>query len=117
MDYMKTTKGIPCNETRHTLKAEKNQIHFRFVTDDGNTPSTCSIGIGDIDPLTGQTITDMTFFREYHRMVDHDIYSYWKDLRPALTPAEKKQRDEKKAAIIADFEKRYGYRPSESDIH
>ena len=114
---MKTAHGIPCNETHHTLKAEKNRICFRFVTDDGNTPSSCTVGIGDTNPLTGETITDMTFFREYYSMADHDIYSYWKSLRPALTPAEKKQRDDKKAAMIADFEMRYGYRPSDADIH
>ena len=50
-------------------------------------------------------------------MEDHDIYSYWKSLRPALTPTEKKQRNEKKETIIAEFEKQYGYRPSESDLH
>ena len=50
-------------------------------------------------------------------MEDHDIYSYWKSLRPALLPAEKKQRDEKKAALLADFEQQYGYRPSEADLH
>lgn len=114
---MKTTKGIPCNETRHTIKAEKDKIRFRFVSDDGNTPSTFTVGIGDTDPLTGKAITDMTFFTEYYRMADHDIYSYWKDHRPYLTPAEKKQREEKKQSLIADFEKQYGYCPSESDIH
>ena len=114
---MKTSKGIPCNETRHTLKAEKNRICFRFVTDDGNTPSTCIVGIGEIDPLTGEAITDMTFFREYYRMEDHDIYSYWKSRHPALTPEEKQQRNEKKAAMIAEFKKQYGYAPSDSDIH
>ena len=114
---MKTAKGIPCNETRHTVKAEKDRIRFRFVTDDGNTPSTCTVGIGDTDPLTGEPITNMTFFKEYYRMEDHDIYSYWKGLRPALTPEEKKQRNEKREKIIAEFEKQYGYRPSESDLH
>ena len=113
---MKTSKGIPCNETRHTIKAEKNRINYRFVTEDSNTPSSCTIQLGDTDPLSGETITDMIFFKEYYRMEDHDIYSYWKTLRPYLPPAEKKHREEKKAKIIADFEKRYGYRLSESDL-
>ena len=115
MDNMKN--GIPCNETRHTLKAERNRIDFNFVTTDGNTPSSCSIGIGDMDPLTGETITDMTFFEQYHKMVDHDIYTCLKDIRRPLTPGEKKQRAEKKEALIAEFEEKYGYRPSASDIH
>ncbi len=113
---MKTSKGIPCNETRHTIKARKSRITFRFVTNDGNTPSACTVGIGDTDPITGETITDMTFFREYYRMEDHDIYSYWKSMKPPLTPTEKEQHNEKKARIAADFEKQYGYRPSNADL-
>ena len=113
---MKNSSGIPCNETRHTLKAEKDRIRFRFVTDDGNTPSSCTVGIGDVDPLTGEAITEMTFMREYYRLVDHEIYTYWKDRRVSLTPTEKKQREEKKAAFLADFEKQFGYRPSAADL-
>jgi len=67
--------------------------------------------------MTGKTITDMTFFKEYYKLVDHEIYTNWKEIRLALTPEEKKQRDEKKQAVIEDFEKQYGYRPSEADIH
>ena len=110
-------KGIPCNETRHTLKRDKNRIRYRFVTLDGNTPSDCTVSIGDTDPLTGEVLTDMTFFTEYYRMEDHDIYSYWKTLRPPLTPAEKQQREEKKEAILESFRKEYGRFPSASDLH
>ena len=113
---MKSAKGIPCNETRHTLKAEKDRICFRFVTEDGNTPSACTVSIGDTDPMTGETITDMTFFTEYHRMADHDIYSWWKSRRPALTAQEKRQRGDRKTALAEDFEAEYGYRPRESDL-
>ena len=49
-------------------------------------------------------------------MIDHEIYTYWKDRRPALTPEEKKQRNEKKALFIAAFEKQSGYRPSDADL-
>ncbi len=49
-------------------------------------------------------------------MIDHEIYAYWKDRRPTLTPEEKKQREEKKAAFAATFEKQYGYRLSDADL-
>lgn len=113
---MKKPYGIPCNETRHTLKADRDRINFRFVTDDRNTPSGCTVRIGDTDPLTGERITEMTFMREYYKLVDHEIYTYWKDRHTALTSAEKKQREERKAAFLADFENRFGYRPSEADL-
>lgn len=114
---MKPNYGIPCNETRHTLKAEKDRIRFRFVTSDNNTPSSVTISIGDTDPLTGETIANLTIFEEYYKMVDHEIYTNWKDIHRPLIPGEKKQREEKKTAIIADFEKQFGYKPSASDIH
>ena len=71
---MKTSHGIPCNDYIHTTKARKNCIRYRFVTDDGNTPSSCTVQLGDIDPITGETITDMNFFWEYYKLVDHQIY-------------------------------------------
>ncbi len=118
---MKTTngiprKGIPCNETRHTVKACKDRITFRFVTDDANTPSECTVRLGDIDPRTGEQITDMTFMTEYYKLVDHEIYVYWKDRRATLTPAEEKQREERWNHFLDDYESRFGYRPSEADL-
>jgi len=87
-----------------------------LLAEDGNTPSSCTVHIGDIDPATGKPITDMTFFKEYYKMIDHEIYTYWKDRRPTLTPEEKKQREEKKARITISFEQQYGYRPSNPDL-
>ena len=46
--------GIPCNETRFTNGKDRNRIVYQFVADDGVTPSTCTIRIGDKDPLTGE---------------------------------------------------------------
>ena len=66
--------GIPCNEYRFTSKAMKNQIVFRFVTNDSITPSSYTVKIGDIDPMTGKPITDPEIFMEYYRLADHQIY-------------------------------------------
>ncbi len=76
--------GIPCNDYYHTLKAKKNRIEFRFVTDDENTPSACTVRVGDIDPLTGTAITDLDFFTEYYRLVDHQIYVQSKETKNLL---------------------------------
>ncbi len=76
--------GIPCNDYYRTVKAKKNRIEFRFVSDDGNTPSTCTVKIGDKDPLTGETITDLDFFTEYYRLVDHQIYVQNKETKGLL---------------------------------
>lgn len=82
---MKATKGIPCNEYYHTVKARKDRIEFRFVNTDRNTPSECTVRLGDTDPLTGEVITDVGFFREYHRLADHQIYVNGKETRDRLS--------------------------------
>ena len=94
MDAMK--KGIRCNETRFTNGDKRDRIQFEFVTDDGNTPSSCTVSIGDVDPVTGEVITDLTFFREYYRVVD------W--------------REAEKRKYIDAFTKKFGYAPSKDNV-
>ena len=113
---MKTTNGIPCNDYIHTPKARHDRITYRFVTDDGTTPSSCTIRLGDIDPLTGKPITDVSFFTEYYRLVDHQVYKNLKASRVDLTPEEKRRFNEEKTEFIKSFEEKYGYRPHRDDI-
>ena len=82
---MKTTNGSPCNEYYHTVKAKKDRIIYRFVTQDSNTPSSCAIRLGDMDPLTGEPISDIELFMEYHRMADHEIYVQGKETQNRLS--------------------------------
>ena len=81
---MKRTHGIPCNEYYHTVKARKDRIEFRFVNTDRNTPSECTVRLGDTDPMTGKVITDVGFFREYHKLADHQIYINGKETKDRL---------------------------------
>ena len=115
---MKTTIGIPCNDYIYTPGSKRDRITFRFVTDDERThrPLTCTIRLGDTDPMTGETITDVAFFREYYKEADHQIYTNRKAARTELTEREKEQYESDKAEFAADFEKKYGYQPSYSDI-
>jgi hypothetical protein len=113
---MKTTNGIPCNDYLHTPKAQHDRIVYRFVSDDGNTVSSCTIRLGDTDPLTGEAITDMGFFTEYHKLAHHQVYENLKASRVDLTPEEKRRFREEKAAFAAAFEKKYGYMPARSDL-
>ena len=73
--------GIPCNDWYYTVKNRKNRITFRFVTEDGNTPSSCTVRVGDTDPLTGEPVSDPELFREYYRLVDHQLYVNNKETR------------------------------------
>ncbi len=77
--------GIPCNEWYHTVKAKKNRICFRFVTEDGVTPSSCTVCIGDTDPASGEMIADEAVFIEYYRLVDHQLYVNNKEFRNTVS--------------------------------
>ena len=76
---MKHVYGNPCNEYIHTLKANRDQIVFRFVNNDRTTPAECTVRLGDIDPMTGEIITDVGFFTEYYKLADHQIYKNRKE--------------------------------------
>ena len=47
-DAMK--KGIRCNETRHDSREGRDRIRYQFLSDDGITPSSCTVQLGDVDP-------------------------------------------------------------------
>ena len=109
-------KGIRCNETRFTNGEDRDRIKFEFLSDDGNTPSSCTVRLGDVDPVTGQPVTDLTFFREYYRLVDHQVHKNLKAERPEYSPQVKAWRDREKAAFIEAFTMRWGYTPSKDDV-
>ena len=109
--------GIPCNETRFTNGKDRNRIVYQFVADDGVTPSTCTIRIGDKDPLTGEPITDMDFFlREYYRLEDSQVHRNIENSRMPYSKEQKAWREKEKQKFIRDFEQDHGYRPSADDI-
>lgn len=113
---MKTTKGIPCNKTRFTNGKDRNRIVYQFVTDDGNTPSGCTIRFGDTDPMTGEEITDIEVFRGYYKEEDHQVHKNNDAIRQAYTREQKTRREEMKQKFIRDFELSYGYTPSKDDV-
>ncbi len=109
-------KEIRCNETRYTNGADRDRIRYEFLSDDDLTPSSCTIRLGDTDPLTGDAITDLTFFREYYRLVDHQVMKNVQAARLGYTSAEKASRDQRKADFIAVFTAEHGYAPSKADV-
>lgn len=78
---MKHVYENPCNEYIYTVKANRDQIVFRFVNNDRNTPTECTVRVGDVDPMTGEVITDVGFFTEYYKLADHQIYTNRKETK------------------------------------
>ena len=116
MDNMKKILGTPCNESYFTNGKDRDQITFRFVTDDGNTPTTCTIRVGDVDPMTGEIITDLEIFKEYYKECDKQVHQTIKEMRPPYTREQKAWRDAEKEKFIREFREDHGYNPSKDDI-
>ena len=109
-------KGIRCNETRFTNGENRDRITYEFLSDDGNTPSSCTVRLGDADPVTGQAVTDVTFFREYYRIADHQVHKNLQAERREYTPAQKARRKAEREAYTEAFAERWGYAPSRDDV-
>lgn len=111
---MKT--GIPCNELElHNINTTRS-ISYHFVTDDGNTPSACTVRLGDTDPFTGKEITDIDFFREYYREANKEAYQSMKGIRPAMSGTEKEELRQERKKIAEDFRYRHGYEPNTDTV-
>lgn len=108
--------GNRCNETQYTPKAKRNRIIYRFVTGDRDIPSRYTVRLGDTDPLTGEQMTEVNFFREYYQLVDHEVYITLKSKRPEYTSEQKNWREKESEAFCASFIAMYGYAPSRDDV-
>lgn len=109
-------KGIRCNETRFDSREGRDRIRFEFLSDDGVTPSSCTVQLGDIDTVTGEPVTNLTWFTEYHRLKDAQVRKNLKAERPEPTEEEIARRKERKQACIDAFRRRWGYTPSKDDV-
>ena len=102
----------PANDVRKTPYSRRNQIQYTFVNEDNSTvPVSCTIRLGDVDPLTGKLI-DPEIFRRYHAIVDSEIYFNLKATHsePMLQRRAKKQQIWEETR--SDFIARFGYEPS-----
>ena len=109
-------KGIRCNETRNDSREGRDRIRYQFLSDDGVTPSSCTVQLGDIDTVTGEAVTDVTIFREYYRLKDHQVRKNLKAERPEYTEDEISRRKEAREAVADEFRRRWGYAPSRDDL-
>ena len=117
MDSMKSTFGVPCNQTRYTNGTKRNRIVYHFLSNDGITPSACTIRIDSKDPRTGKPIADMDFFlREYYREEDKQVHKNIKAIRRPFTEREKAWLRNAAKAYILEFEQENGYRPSVDSV-
>ena len=109
-------KGIRCNETRYINGKDRDRISFEFVSDDGITPASCTVRLGDIDPMTGERITCVTVLQEYHKLVDHEVMKNLLAVRPCYTREQKARRRALMKGFITAFTAEHGYAPSKDTV-
>ena len=54
-------KGIRCLDYNEIGRKNQTTIDYYFVTGDEEIPSHVCVSLGDVDPMTGEKITDVTF--------------------------------------------------------
>jgi len=102
-------KGIQCFDYNETGKKNQTSIYYSFVTGDEEIPSHFRVSLGDVDPMTGEAITDVTFFQAYHTQRNHEVYINKKEVAAAPVSREVKDRRELRKKIAEEFERDYGY--------
>lgn len=105
-------KVLNCNETQFYGPEKQNAIRYEFVTGDPEIPSNMTISLGDMDPLTGETITDVEVFRDYNLKRNQEVYDNLKAMRPDYSKEEKEARRLERLRIAEEFREDYGYEPN-----
>lgn len=110
-DDVHLSDKLECFDYSETGLKGQNRIAFHFVTDEGAFPSSRTVFLGDTDPMTGERITDLTVFREYHLQRNREIYYNKKAVSVPQSGKKKNARHELRERIAADFVRDYGYAP------
>ncbi len=111
---MKT--GIPCFDYTEIGPKGQDKITFQFVTGERNIPASAKVTLGDTDPMTGEKVTDVTFFREYHLQRNREIYYNKKAVACQLTGKEKEERQAIRTQIEEEIREKYGYAPDRGTL-
>ena len=114
-------KGIPCFDYREIGPKNENTIGYQFVSGDTEKPIeipfSAKVSLGDIDPLTGEQITDVTFFHESRIIHNEQVYQNKKARCVPLTDREKAMRRKFRKRLAEDFEQKYGYPPTKKMLN
>ena len=109
-------KVTRCNDTRYVSRSDMSVLKYEFLSEDDNTPSSCEIRLGDVDPLTGLPITDESLFKGYYQCVNREVRVNLKQIRLEKTKEERRKTNELKARLSAEFEQEHGYKPNEDNL-
>ena len=118
---MNNRKGIPCFVYYEIGQKNEKTIRYDFVSGDTKKPLEiplhAKVSLGDMDPKTGELITDLTFFRESRELHNHEVYLNKKARSVPLTDRVKALRREFRKRLAADFEQSFGYPPDKKTLN
>lgn len=113
---MNNRQGIPCFVYYEIGQKNEKTIRYDFVSGDTKKPLEiplhATVSLGDMDPKTGELITDLTFFRESRELHNHEVYLNKKARSVPLTDHDKAVRKEIRKKLAEDYESDFGYPPS-----
>lgn len=101
-----------CNEYRKTGIAGRNTIEFRFAA----PPSGIRICLGDVDPMTGNSLEDAGLFRLYHVLQNSQAYYSYRDRKAPFTKEQAERRESLRQDIAEAFERDHGYAPGRENL-
>lgn len=101
-----------CNEYRKTGIAGRNIIEFRFAA----PPSGIRICLGDVDPMTGNSLEDAGLFRLYHVLQNSQAYYSYRDRKAPFTKEQAERRESLRRNIAEAFERDHGYAPGRENL-
>jgi len=108
-------KGCPCNDRNFIGLAGQDRITYTFLTDDDTTPCGCCIRTGDLDPVSGEPVSEV-WIKTYHQIRTQEVYRNLKAERAPYTQWEKALRLEERRKIAKEFRMDYGYEPNEETV-
>ena len=101
-----------CNEYFMTGIAGRNTIVFRFAV----PPFGARNCLGDVDPVTGNSLEDAGLFRMYQVLQNSQAYYSYRDRKAPFTKEQAERRENLRREIAKAFEREHGYAPGEENL-
>ena len=104
-------KGIPCFDNSFVKVENETILNYEFVCGDEEIASSRRVFLGDVDPMTGEKITDREIFSEIRRIQYGQADCNRRADCAPWTKSEKEARNEMRREIAEAFEREHGYAP------
>ena len=109
-------KGIPCFDNKTTNEKNETSLFYQFVSGNKEIASSCRVTLGDMDPRSGERITDRTIFTELRHLQYIQAYYNRQEDCVSWTKREREAQDEMRHRITEEFVNNYDYAPDKDTL-